>query len=219
MNVRGELVTLRAMGPDDASALWRWNHDPAVVRWMNAGYPQTEDRVRTWLTDRPRNDYGDVLFGVEVTAGGKLIGVVRLHGAEAETGCAELDIYLGEHLVDPVTAERIDRDFRPDKKTTWRPADVLTFPPQTLRRLATDPNPRMRCLAPRDVDLPVELAERLATDPESRVRRAVAEHPNLPVHVRRALLADPDEWVAHATATAPTLSVTEMDQLLTLAGI
>ncbi|SCF39953.1 Protein N-acetyltransferase, RimJ/RimL family [Micromonospora matsumotoense] len=96
MNVRGELVTLRAMGPDDASALWRWNHDPAVVRWMNAGYPQTEDRVRTWLTERPRNDYGDVLFGIEVTTGGQLIGLVRLHGAEAETGCAELDIYLGE---------------------------------------------------------------------------------------------------------------------------
>ncbi|SCF48816.1 Leucine rich repeat variant [Micromonospora matsumotoense] len=123
------------------------------------------------------------------------------------------------HLVDPATAERIDREFRPEKKTKWRPADILTFPPQTLRRLATDPDPRMRCLAPRDVDLPVELAERLATDPESRVRRAVAEHPHLPVHVRRALLADPDEWVAHATATAPTLPVTEMDQLLTLAGI
>ncbi|MEV4847465.1 hypothetical protein AB0K20_30160 [Micromonospora matsumotoense] len=123
------------------------------------------------------------------------------------------------HLVDPVTAERIDRDFRPDKKTTWRPADVLTLPPQTLRRLATDPNPRMRCLAPRDVDLPVELAERLATDPESRVRRAVAGHPKLPVHTRRALLADPDAWVAHATAAAPTLPVAEMDRLLTLADV
>lgn len=123
------------------------------------------------------------------------------------------------HLVDPATAERTDRDFRPDKTTKWRPADILPFPPQTLRRLATDPDPRMRCLAPRDLDLPVDLAERLATDPESMVRRAVAGHPNLPVHVRRALLTDPDEWVAHAAATAPTLPVTEMDRLPTLAGI
>lgn len=123
------------------------------------------------------------------------------------------------HSVDPATAERIDREFGPDKKTNWRPADEFTFPPQTLRRLATDPDPRMRCLAPRDLDLPVELAERLATDTESVVRHAVAGHPNLPVHARRALLTDPSEWVARATAAAPTLPVSEMDRLLTLAGV
>jgi len=123
------------------------------------------------------------------------------------------------HLVDPATAERIDREFRPEKKTPWRPADLFTFPPQTLRRLATDPDPRMRCLAPRDPDLPVELVERLATDPDSAVRRAAAGHPNLSVHVRRALLADPSEWVAHAAAAAATLPVAEMDRLLTLAAV
>ncbi|OKI49130.1 HEAT repeat domain-containing protein [Micromonospora sp. CB01531] len=123
------------------------------------------------------------------------------------------------HLVDLTTAERIDREFRPDKKTRWRPADLFTFPPQALRRLATDPDPRMRCLAPRDPDLPVEMAERLATDPDSTVRHAAAGHPNLPVHARRALLADPSEWVAHAAAAAATLPVAEMDRLLTLAGV
>ncbi|MFJ8579457.1 hypothetical protein [Micromonospora sp. NPDC093277] len=122
-------------------------------------------------------------------------------------------------LVDPATAERIDREFRPDKRTRWRPADLFTFPPQTLRRLATDPDPRMRCLAPRDLDLPVELTERLATDPDNAVRRAAAGHPNLPIHARRALLADPSEWVAHAAAAAATLPVAEMDRLLTLAGV
>ncbi|KOX07145.1 hypothetical protein ADK66_20500 [Micromonospora sp. NRRL B-16802] len=123
------------------------------------------------------------------------------------------------HLVDPATAERIDREFQPDKKTNWRPADEFTFPPQTLRRLATDPDPRMRCLAPRDLDLPVELTERLATDPDSAVRHAIAGHPNLPAHARRALLADPNEQVARAAATAPTLPVAEMDRFLTLAGL
>ncbi|MET7472275.1 hypothetical protein ACFYON_26540 [Micromonospora sp. NPDC005686] len=93
---------------------------------------------------------------------------------------------------------RIDRECGPDQKTRWRPADVFTFPPQTLRRFATDPAPRMRCPAPRDPDLPVELAERLATDPDSTVRHAVADHPNLPVHVRRVLLADSSEWVEQA---------------------
>ncbi|WP_307850526.1 hypothetical protein [Micromonospora sp. H61] len=123
------------------------------------------------------------------------------------------------HLVDLTTAERIDREFRPDKMTNWRPADEFTFPPSTLRRLAIDPDPRMRCLAPRDLGLPVELTERLATDPESEVRHAVAGHPNLPAHARRALLADPDESVARATAAAPTLPVAEMDRLLTLVGV
>ena len=94
MIVHGRSVLLRAMEPDDAEALWRWNHDPEVMRWMDAGYPQTRAQVRAWLAERPRNDYGDVLFGVEV--GGSLIGLVRLHGAEPETGRADLDIYLGE---------------------------------------------------------------------------------------------------------------------------
>ncbi|MEO3976193.1 GNAT family protein [Streptomyces sp. CAU 1734] len=95
--MRGELIRLRAMTESDGAALWRWNHDPEVMRWMDDGYPQTEARVRASLAERPRNAHGDVLFGIE-TAGpeGTLIGLVRLHGATPETGCAELDIYLGE---------------------------------------------------------------------------------------------------------------------------
>ncbi|WP_229070132.1 GNAT family N-acetyltransferase [Actinoplanes sp. DH11] len=97
MNARGETVELRAMGTPDAEALWRWNHDPDVMRWMGEGYPQSPARVHRWLAEeRPRNDFGDVLLGVEVIADGTLIGLVRLHGAEPETGCADLDIYLGE---------------------------------------------------------------------------------------------------------------------------
>jgi RimJ/RimL family protein N-acetyltransferase len=92
----GELVKLRAMGPADADALWRWNHDPDVMRWMDDDYPQPPARTEKWLADRPRNTYGDVLFGIEVIGDGKLIGLVALHGAKPETGVAELDIYLGE---------------------------------------------------------------------------------------------------------------------------
>ncbi|MGJ3227072.1 hypothetical protein ACQEUV_17165 [Micromonospora aurantiaca (nom. illeg.)] len=123
------------------------------------------------------------------------------------------------HLLDPATAERIDRDYRPDKKTKWRPADDFTFPPQTLRRFATDPDPRMRCLALRDPDLPPELAEQLAGDPESSVRRAVAAHPRLPTPSLITLLADQSEWVARAAASSPSLPVTDMKRLLTLARL
>ncbi|MEV6595548.1 GNAT family protein [Actinoplanes sp. NPDC051346] len=96
MNALGDLVRLRAMEPADAEALWRWNHDAEVMHWMDENYPQTLTQVRSWLEERPRNDYGDVLFGIEVLADATLIGLVRLHGAEPETGIAELDIYLGE---------------------------------------------------------------------------------------------------------------------------
>lgn len=96
MFVLGDLVKLRAMEPSDAEALWRWNHDPEVMRWMNDNYAQPLTRVRAFLQERPSNDYGDVLFGIEAIADGRLAGLIRLHGAEPETGNADLDIYLGE---------------------------------------------------------------------------------------------------------------------------
>ncbi|PLW74540.1 GNAT family N-acetyltransferase [Streptomyces sp. SCUT-3] len=92
----GELVRLRPMGLPDAEALWRWNHDPDVMRWMEDGYAQPLSQVEKRLAERPRNTYGDVLLGIEVLAGEKLVGLVRLHGAEPETGCSEIDIYIGE---------------------------------------------------------------------------------------------------------------------------
>jgi hypothetical protein len=123
------------------------------------------------------------------------------------------------HLVDPATAERIDREFRPHQKVSGRPADDFTLPPETLRRLATDPDPRMRALAPRDPDLPAHLAERLATDADISVRRAIAPHQNLPIHVLISMLDDQAEWVVHAAAAAPALPVAEMERVLTLAGL
>src|SRR6185436_10778710 len=96
MNALGELVELRAMRPGDADALWRWNHDPEVMRFMTEGYPQTPEAVAKSLSERPRNAYDNTLFGVESRKDGKLIGLIALHGAEPETGIAELDIYLGE---------------------------------------------------------------------------------------------------------------------------
>ncbi|MGW7261434.1 GNAT family N-acetyltransferase [Streptomyces sp. NPDC054834] len=94
--VLGELVRLRPLEPSDAEAMWRWHNDPDVMRWMSDGYPSSLAQVRKRMEERPPNGYGQVLFGVEVPADGKLIGMVRLRDAEPETGCAELDLYLGE---------------------------------------------------------------------------------------------------------------------------
>ncbi|MFF5447094.1 hypothetical protein [Streptomyces sp. NPDC012888] len=117
------------------------------------------------------------------------------------------------------TAERIDRTYRPDKMVRWRPADDFPLPADVLRRLATDPDPRMRQLAPRDPDLPVELARRLAADPDDMVRRAIATHPRLPAEDLTRLLADPSESVAATAAANPKLPTTGMYQLVALVGL
>ncbi|MEV0036858.1 hypothetical protein [Streptomyces sp. NPDC050804] len=121
--------------------------------------------------------------------------------------------------VDPATAERIDRGYRPGKKTRWRPADAFLLPADVLRRLATDPDPRMRQLAPRDSDLPVELVRHLAADPDQTVRRAIASHPQLPTPELIQLLADPSESVATTAAANPNLPPEQMHRLLALARL
>jgi hypothetical protein len=77
----------------------------------------------------------------------------------------------------------------------------------------------MRCLAPRDPDLPCDFAERLAADPDSSVRHAVAVHPRLPTRALKTLLADQAEWVVRAAASSPSLPVADMQRLLTLAQV
>jgi RimJ/RimL family protein N-acetyltransferase len=94
--ILGDLVQLRALAPSDAESLWRWNNDPDVMRWMDTYYDQHLEGVRKRLDERGRNTYGDTLYGIEVRDEDRLIGLVRLRDAEPETGCAELDIYLGE---------------------------------------------------------------------------------------------------------------------------
>ncbi|MFB9902625.1 GNAT family N-acetyltransferase [Allokutzneria oryzae] len=92
----GELVRLRAFDPSEAEALWRWNHDPDVMRWMNDGYPDSVAQVAKRMSEWPRNSYEKVVLAVETRAEGRLIGVAVLRDAEPETGNAELDVYIGE---------------------------------------------------------------------------------------------------------------------------
>ncbi|RAJ67139.1 RimJ/RimL family protein N-acetyltransferase [Streptomyces sp. Amel2xB2] len=94
--VLGELVRLRALAPSDAESLWRWNNDPDVVRWMDAYYDQHLESVRKRLEAREPNSYADTLYGIEARDDGALVGLVRLRDARPESGCAELDLYIGE---------------------------------------------------------------------------------------------------------------------------
>ncbi|MFK0252032.1 hypothetical protein [Streptomyces sp. NPDC090445] len=120
--------------------------------------------------------------------------------------------------VDLAVAEDIDRRHRvrtkSGKGSAGRPADCVDFPPETLRRFATDPDARMRVLALRDSELPAELLERLGADEDPEVRRAAAAHPRLPPAALVRLLADPIDSVAGQAAASPALPEPVMRALL-----
>lgn len=116
--------------------------------------------------------------------------------------------------LDPSAVERVERAHKDTRKPADRPSDRYTYPPAYLRRFATDPDPRIRELAPRDQDLPAALAEELATDPEARVLRAVADHPRVPVPALLALLSDDDPQTAEAAGRNRSLPVSEMERII-----
>ena len=92
----GELVRLRAFEPSEAEALWRWNHDADVMRWMEDGYPDSLAQVAKRMSEWKANSYEKVVLAVEPLAEARLIGVVVLRDTQPETRHAELDIYIGE---------------------------------------------------------------------------------------------------------------------------
>ncbi|MFJ8210893.1 hypothetical protein [Streptomyces sp. NPDC096033] len=116
--------------------------------------------------------------------------------------------------VDLAVAEELDRRQGRMVKHGGRPADCVTFPPETLRRFAGDPDPWMRVLALRDPDLPDEMLERLAADQEESVRCATAEHPRVPVDALVRLLGDTDGEVVETAAASPLLPVEVMRAVL-----
>ncbi|WP_052851299.1 hypothetical protein [Streptomyces avicenniae] len=200
--------------------------DEAFLRWYDDVAARGELRTLRlpWVTadPLPHLDSPYVAFRVSAALGEALPAhaVARLLDDEEEIVRLTM-ASAAPHLVDPATAESIERRYRRRDKFTfwWDEAQVLTFPPDTLRRFAADPEPRLRSFAPRDPDLPPELAEKLASDPEDRVRRAVAPHRNLPLPSLLRLLADPSGRVAEAAGASPSLPVGRMEWLLTRAGL
>ncbi|WP_239516203.1 HEAT repeat domain-containing protein [Streptomyces sp. ICC4] len=205
-------------GPDaDAEAVRQWHRDGMAE----------EDLRRLdlpWVTADPLPHIDSPYVSFRVSAAGSetlpVHAVAQLLDDEEETVRLTM-ASTSPHLVDPETAERIERAYRWRDKHTfwWDKAEVLSFPAETLRRFATDAQPRLRSFAPRDPDLPPGLAEKLASDPEPRVRHAVAPHRNLPLPSLLRLLTDSTADVAEAAAASPFLPVKHMEGLLTRAGL
>ncbi|MFI6523745.1 hypothetical protein [Streptomyces uncialis] len=201
--------------------------DETVLHWFQNKFASTELRILRlpWVTadPLPHIDSPYVSFRVSAAASKALpaSAVARLLDDDEEMVRLTM-AHTAPHLVDLATAESIERRYRPrrDKFTFWWDTkEVLTFPPTSLRRFATDPEPRLRSFAPRDPDLPPELAEKLAADPEDRVRCAVAPHRNLPLQALLRLLADSSERVAEAAGASPFLPGEHMEWLLNRAGL
>ncbi|MFJ5924858.1 hypothetical protein ACIQF6_19870 [Kitasatospora sp. NPDC092948] len=202
--------------------------DQTIREWLDALNAPTELRtlLLPWVAadPLPHVDSPYVAFRASAAAaGGDLPADVVARLLDDDEELVRLAMAnAAPHLVDPATAERIERRHQPrrDKFTSWWDrAQVVVFPPEYLRRFATDADARLRSFAPRDPDLPAELAARLAADPVERVRHAVAPHRNLPLPSLLRLLADPAEHVAEAAAASPHLPVEHMERLLADAGL
>jgi hypothetical protein len=170
--------------------------DEAFLRWAQDTFAAMELRnLRLkWVADDPLPHVGSPYVSFRVSAASSKTlppdAVARLLDDEEE----RVRIVMARtapHLVDPDTAERVERRYRREDKFTWwwDMEEVLTFPQEYLRRFATDPDARIRSFAPRDPDLPAEITEQLAGDSSYRVRRAVAGHRNLPIPALLQLVA------------------------------
>ncbi|WP_092556669.1 HEAT repeat domain-containing protein [Actinoplanes derwentensis] len=200
--------------------------DDALIRAVedNAAIDELRQSPLPWVTANPLPHVTSRYIGFRVAAA-RAAGSLPLEAVRTMLADEELDVRAtvvshAPHVVDVATAEQIEREWsREFRKNGWRPADSYPFPPESLRRFATDPNPGVRALAAGDPDLPTELLTGLATGPDPGVRRAVAGHARLPVAVLIALLEDESEHVVRAAASSPALPVTAMEEILDRAGL
>jgi len=64
-----------------------------------------------------------------------------------------------------------------------------------IRRLAADPNPKIREAAALSYHAPLEIYETLSRDPDAGVRACIAKNEHVPCDILRRLATDPDERV------------------------
>lgn len=97
MAYEGELVSLRAIEPEDLERYVRWLNDPDVTRTLMTRYPLSREAERGILERlSAQSGYRDVAFAIEVRETGQHLGTVGLHGAYYESRWATLGIFIGE---------------------------------------------------------------------------------------------------------------------------
>ncbi|MGP4030029.1 hypothetical protein [Actinomadura sp. 3N407] len=97
--------------------------------------------------------------------------------------------------------------------------DHPNFPSDVLRTFVDEPSPNVRYLALQDPELPLPYLQQLAAAAEPFLRRGVARHPNITDVLLEHLLGDPDPQVADDAAANSALRPTQMNRILTAAGL
>ncbi len=95
--LEGNLVSLRAMEPEDLEDALRWVNDREVTLWLTSlRYPTARKDEQKWIDDVPANSFVDgVRLAIE-TMDGKHIGGINLHRTNPEDRKAGLGIMFGE---------------------------------------------------------------------------------------------------------------------------
>jgi RimJ/RimL family protein N-acetyltransferase len=94
MNIKGKLVTIRAIEEDDLPALHKWGNDPDI--WYMLGgwhFPSSFDSLQAWFAG-VKNDKLNQRFVIE--AEGKVIGTANLVSINWKDKNAEHGMLIGD---------------------------------------------------------------------------------------------------------------------------
>jgi len=91
----GERVYFRPVEPADEPLLRRWINDPATWSTVHRRPPTNELREREWIAGQG-NTPNDVIFGIVVRDGDRLIGTCGLHSLNATSHRCDLGLCIGD---------------------------------------------------------------------------------------------------------------------------
>jgi len=91
----GKRISFRALELEDESACRAWVNDPENHQYLQRFRPLNRTEEREWLEQQHKRE-GEVIFGIALRDGGRLIGSCGLHRAQGPNRSAELGILIGD---------------------------------------------------------------------------------------------------------------------------
>jgi len=91
----GKKVRLRSLRNDDIMVLFEWINDPELIRFTNNYRPISEVEQRAWFHSLYEQE-NQIVLGIEVRRGKKLIGTCGLYSIEWLNRKAEVRIKIGD---------------------------------------------------------------------------------------------------------------------------
>jgi len=91
----GQQIVLRPLEVEDAPLLQRWLNDPEIHQYLYRFRPVTAVEERQWL-EKIHERSEEVVFGIALREGERLIGSCGLHRVSLPNRSAELGILIGD---------------------------------------------------------------------------------------------------------------------------